>query len=209
MANKRKRRTPMKTFVEVGVGLFGTCRQLIDNGWRGIMVEPLKDVCDKIPKHPNLIIENLAISTQSGTDTLLRVENENYYLEPEIYLGMSGLKSGASPLFDSCYEGKLLEITVETITLEDLFSKHGITEIDFLKVDTEGMDIHILSDYSFNILPTMIKFEHVHGSGTHYDYSIVGIDQDALTEKFLKLLEKLRSLGYLVWQENEDVYCVR
>jgi FkbM family methyltransferase len=199
----------MKTFVEVGVGLFGTCNQLLRNGWRGFMVEPLKDVCEKIPSHPNLVIENLAISTHNGVDILLRVQNENVYSEPEIYLGMSGLKSGSSPLFDPCYKGKLTEIEVETITLENLFDKHKITEIDFLKIDTEGMDIHILSDYSFNVLPTMIKFEHVHGSGIHYDYSSVGIDQEADTKKYENLLQKLRSLGYLVWQENEDVYCVR
>lgn len=199
----------MKVFVEVGVGLFGTCYKLLDNGWKGIMVEPLKEVCDTITPHINLSVENVAISTKTGKDVLLRVQDENYYAEPEVYLGMSGLKSGSSPLFDSDYVGKLVEIEVETMTLDQLFQKHKLTEIDFLKIDTEGMDVHILSEYSFDILPTMIKFEHVHSSGIDYDYSVVGIDQDANTLKYNQLLKKIESLGYLVWQENQDVYCVR
>ena len=199
----------MKVFVEIGVGLFGTCQQLLDNGWRGIMVEPLKEVCDQIPPHPNLSVENVAISTSKGKEKLLRVTDKDIWVEPEVYLGMSGLAIGSSPLYDKDYVGMISEVEVETITLEDLISKYNLKEIDFLKVDTEGMDIHILDKYSFKVLPTMIKFEHVHGSGIAYDYSVVGIDQIGNTEKYQKLIERLKSLGYLVWQENEDVYCVR
>ena len=73
----------MKVFVEIGVGLFGTCHQLLENGWRGIMIEPLKEVCDKIVPHPNLSVENVAISTEQGTEILLRVKDENVFKESE------------------------------------------------------------------------------------------------------------------------------
>jgi FkbM family methyltransferase len=209
VANKRKRATPMKVFVEIGVGLFGTCQQLLDNGWRGIMVEPLKEVCDQIPQHPNLSVECVAISTKTGTETLLKVNDHTIYDEPDVYLGMSGLKIGFNPLYDKGYEGTLTEIEVPTMTIEDIIKKYNLKEINLLKVDTEGMDIEILYNYSFNILPTMIKFEHAHGSGEVYDYSWVGLNQKEIGEKFQKLLSKLESLGYIVWKEKEDVYCVR
>lgn len=199
----------MKVFVEIGVGLFGTCYQLLENGWRGIMIEPLKEVCDQIQDHPNLSVENVAISTKSGKDILLKVKDENLYDEPEVYLGMSGLKDGFNPLLEKGYVGYLDEIEVTTVTLEDIIEKYNLKEIDFLKVDTEGMDIEILYNYSFNILPTMIKFEHAHGSGEIYDYSYVGRDQVSTKKKFGELLSKLESMGYLVWKEKEDVYCVR
>lgn len=99
----------MKVFVEIGVGLYDTCHQLLENGWSGIMIEPLKEVCDKIVPHPNLSVENVAIS----------------------------------------------------------------------------------------------------GSGTIYDYSFVGLDQIGASQKYLDLIDRLNSLGYLVYQENEDVYCIR
>lgn len=199
----------MKVFVEIGVGLFGTCQQLLDNGWRGIMIEPLKEVCDQIPSHPNLSVENVAISTQSGKDILLKVKDENLYEEPEVYLGMSGLKNGFNPLLEKGYVGYLDEIEVTTATIDEIIEKYNLKEIDLLKVDTEGMDIEILYNYSFNLLPTMIKFEHAHGSGEIYDYSYVGRDQVTISKKFGELLNKLESLGYLVWKEKEDVYCVR
>jgi len=199
----------MKVFVEIGVGLFGTCHQLLENGWRGIMIEPLKEVCDKIVPHPNLSVENVAISTEKGTEILLRVNDENTFKEPSLVLGMSGLKKGFNPLLGKNYDGLVNEIEVETVTIQDIIEKYKLKEIDFLKVDTEGMDIEILLDYSFDILPTMIKFEHVHGSGTIYDYSFVGLDQIASTQKYLSLIDRLKSLGYLVYQENEDVYCIR
>lgn len=199
----------MKVFVEIGVGLFGTCYQLLENGWRGIMIEPLKEVCDQIQDHPNLSVENVAISTKSGKDILLKVKDENLYDEPEVYLGMSGLKDGFNPLLEKGYVGYLDEIEVTTVTLEDIIEKYNLKEIDLLKVDTEGMDIEILYNYSFNLLPTMIKFEHAHGSGEIYDYSYVGRDQVSTKKKFGELLSKLESMGYLVWKEKEDVYCVR
>jgi FkbM family methyltransferase len=199
----------MKVFVEIGVGLFGTCQQLLDNGWRGIMVEPLKEVCDQIPPHPNLSVENVAISTKTGTEILLKVKDHNIYSEPDVYLGMSGLKNGFNPLLDKGYEGNLEEIEVLTMTIEELIKKYNLKEIDLLKVDTEGMDIEILSNYSFEVLPMMIKFEHAHGSGEIYDYSWVGLNQTELTQKYQKLMGKLESLGYIIWKEKEDVYCVR
>lgn len=209
MADKGKRTTPMKVFVEIGVGLLNTCHQLLENGWRGIMIEPLKEVCDKIVPHPNLSVENVAISTEQGTEILLRVKDENIYKEPNLVLGMSGLKKGYNPLLGKMYDGFLNEIEVHTVTIQHIIEKYKLKEIDFLKVDTEGMDIEILTNYSFDILPTMIKFEHVHGSGTIYDYSFVGLDQIAASQKYLDLIDRLKSLGYLVYQENEDVYCIR
>lgn len=199
----------MKVFVEIGVGLFNTCHQLLENGWRGIMIEPLKEVCDKIVPHPNLSVENVAISTEQGTEILLRVKDENYYEESDLVLGMSGLKKGFNPLLSKMYDGLLNEIEVQTVTIQHIIEKYKLKKIDFLKVDTEGMDIEILTNYSFNILPMMIKFEHVHGSGTIYDYSFVGLDQIGASQKYLDLIDRLKSLGYLVYQENEDVYCIR
>lgn len=199
----------MKVFVEIGVGLSGTCHQLLENGWRGIMIEPLKEVCDKIVPHPNLSVENVAISTEQGTEILLRVKDENVFREPNLVLGMSGLKKGYNPLLGKMYDGFLNEIEVQTVTIQHIIEKYKLKEIHFLKVDTEGMDIEILTNYSFDILPTMIKFEHVHGSGTIYDYSFVGLDQIGASQKYLDLIDRLKSLGYLVYQENEDVYCIR
>ena len=40
----------MPFFIEVGACDFDTCEQLIENGWRGIVIEPVKYYFNKLPK---------------------------------------------------------------------------------------------------------------------------------------------------------------
>jgi len=40
------------------------------------------------------------------------------------------------------------------------------------------------------------------------DYSLVGLDQVGMTKKYHNLLERLKQMGYYVWIEQENVYCV-
>jgi hypothetical protein len=36
----------------------------------------------------------------------------------------------------------------------------------------------------------------------------VGLDQVGMTKKYHNLLERLKQMGYYVWIEQENVYCV-
>jgi hypothetical protein len=53
-------------------------------------------------------------------------------------------------------------IPVSKITFKDLIDKHQITNINFLKVDCEGMDYEIiLQSFDNNIIPDLILFEDI------------------------------------------------
>lgn len=199
----------MKTFIEIGIGKFNTLYNLIDNGWRGIMVEALPGILDLYEPKENLYFEELAIDTQEGEAKFMKVINPEYFTNPDEVLGMSGLVGTSNPLYSDGYQGFLEEFIVKTTTLDKLIEKYELEHIDLLKIDTEGHDLPILMSYSWKILPSIIKFEHCHYSGREYDYSRVGINQEKHTQEYENFISRLESMGYKVWEENQDVYCVR
>jgi FkbM family methyltransferase len=199
----------MKTFIEIGIGKFNTLYNLIDNGWKGIMVEALPGILDLYEPKENLYFEEVAIHTKVGESKFMKVKDPDWFENSDEVLGMSGLVGISNPLYSDGYIGLLEEITVKTITLDMLIDKYELESIDFLKIDTEGNDLPILMNYSWKILPSMIKFEHAHYSGREYNYSKIGIDQEKHNIEYEKFIERLQSMGYIVWEEKDDVYCVR
>lgn len=152
----------MKTFVEIGTCDFDTLRPLCDSGWRGVMVEPFKKFLDNIEEHENLTKVNKAVGLYNGTTTYKRVKDE--YIQEwkdKSYDGMGTITNITT--FDSTndYKNKLDIFNVDLVTFENLMSELDIIEIDYLKIDTEGMDFDILKSidytkYKINI----IKMEH-------------------------------------------------
>jgi len=199
----------MKFFIEIGVANFNTLFPLIQTGWKGIMVDPLENLMSEIPDHPNLIKEYFAVHTTTGIEDFIMVTNPEDYGESHVHVGMSGLKNSPNPLYHPYYNGKLSTIQVPTITLDDLIDKHDVKHINLLKIDTEGNDGEILLNYSFRILPDVIKFEHIHFSGIESNVDYVGMDQSYYTQSYYNLLRKLTNMGYVIWQEKDDVYCIR
>jgi FkbM family methyltransferase len=199
----------MKTFIEIGIGKFNTLHNLIDNGWKGIMVEALPGILDLYEPKENLYFEEIAIDTKEGESKFMKVSDPYYFENPDEVLGMSGLVGTSNPLYGDGYQGLLEEFVVKTTTLDKLIEKYELDRIDLLKIDTEGNDIPILMSYSWKILPEMIKFEHAHYSGREYDYSRLGIDQEKHNQEYEEFIQKLESMGYKVWEETDDVYCIR
>ena len=51
---------------------------------------------------------------------------------------------------------------LNTISLNDLFSKNNMKEIDYLSIDTEGTEFEILKSLNFEIYrPKVITIEHI------------------------------------------------
>lgn len=200
--------TKNKWFIEIGVGYENTLRPLIDIGWCGIMVEPQQKALDNIKSHKNLYKECLAIHTNDGVANFVGVDDIEAFTEPIDVVGMFGLEVAPTPIHGDSYNGHRIVTQVRTMRLDNLIKKYHLTEIDLLKIDIEGNDVPVLLDYSFVVKPKMIKFEHVHYSGKIYDASAAGFDQAEMTKNYNILLNKLRELGYIVWEEERDVYCV-
>ena len=158
----------MKTFVEIGTSSFNTLRHLCDKGWRGVMVEPIEVALNQIPDHENLIKVQGAIDKDFSIRTLTKLKDE-YWDDETIdkdYLGMASLHSEAV-LKDDFYKEMIEQVEVGCVTFEFLMDQLGITEIDYLKIDAEGLDYDILStiDFNkFNIKAIRAEHEHIESS---------------------------------------------
>jgi FkbM family methyltransferase len=114
-------------------------------GWRGINVEPQKNLYGLfVDRRKNDINLNIGISDR-GTKLVLRnfVNNQ----------GMSTM----TPQLKAKYKNKsgnntedFEDITIDVITLKDLFDKYKVKSIQFLKVDVEGHEYEVLKGNNWN-----------------------------------------------------------
>lgn len=188
----------LKVFLEIGTSDFDTNLEFVESGaWRGIMVEPslpfytnMKAKIDKSSYHYNVILENSAISDTNG------------FVDFAISKDIDGWQRGISTVISDSHEGTCLYnlgnnkevsydrvVKVPCITLDSLLEKYNIKYIDYLKVDTEGHELNIFKNYSWNIKPTFLKIEKKH------------INQEVLRSI-------LENNGYRVYFEEEDLYAI-
>lgn len=173
----------MKTFVEVGSCYFNTLNELSDSGWRGVILEPVKKYLDKLEQKPNVQYINAAIDVKSGTREM-RIASDELVLEDPDFAGMSSFINPNEVLSE--------RILVNTITFEKMISFTGITQIDYLKLDTEGYDGFLILNYPFHIIkPKFIQFESKHKN--------VGLNDDAV--------QRLKDMGYYCEVDYDNTYC--
>lgn len=187
----------MSFFVEVGACDFDTCEQLIHNGWKGIVIEPVKHYYDKLTKYPQIHYENIAISDQEGESEIHFINPEHIVHENQQWLkGISSLEGATGPL--SFEENQTLtnfqtslKQKVKTFTLNQICEKYDIHEIDFLKIDTEGHDLIVLQSIDLQkVHVKMIKIEHKH------------LNKD-------DIMDHLKQHNYLCYLEKDDIYAIK
>jgi FkbM family methyltransferase len=220
----------MKFFIEIGSNCFQTLLPLAKNGWYGIMVEPIKHYFNKIERHPNVIYENIAISPTPGTFEVKFWDPRA--LDQDSWMHGCGSIDPFLNVFHGNDKLKPLEVTqeVQGLTLNQLIDKHNIKQIDFLKIDTEGLDYYILKSYDWSIKPTFIRIEYSNNFAISYFRNIDGMsleeeiraknkylskfpitDRDMVaarqqgTKEMITLLE---SKGYMVYKEKNDLYAI-
>ena len=185
----------MPFFIEVGTCDFDTLDKLATNGWKGIMVEPITEYIDKLPKHDNIHYENIAISNVKGNVDVHYIDPDKIKHEKDEWMkGISSINGASGPLdFNKHIERfrNCKKVNVETLTLNELCEKYNVTEIDLLKIDTEGHDFIVLSTIDLDkINVKTIKIEHKH-----------------LNKQLI--IDHLKKHNYIVWVETDDIYAVR
>jgi FkbM family methyltransferase len=158
-------------YVDIGTCDFDTSADIAKPEDQILLVEPLQYYLNRIPDKPNQKKVNLAISSQPGSLLV--------YFVPEVtinILGLPGWVRGCNSLgtrhptvdavlYDMGLPLKLVNTTsVEVITFAQLCSRYDITEIDKLKIDTEGHEEFILPGVYDKVKSGMriqeIKFEN-------------------------------------------------
>lgn len=114
--------------------------------WSGILVEPVPEMLDAARSCRRCECLGVGVAAQTGEMEFLQIE--------EGYRQMSG--------FLATYDAALLEkvranprhkekvITVETRTLPDLLTEHGLREVDYLSLDVEGGELEIMRNFPFD-----------------------------------------------------------
>jgi FkbM family methyltransferase len=182
----------VKTFVEIGVSDFNTLEKLVDNGWEGYFVEPVKRYANKLRAKGYTNVSECAISSYNGDLKMYQSKEQT----DDDMLWINGISHAVDQKGT-----KLLElenntdyvediIIVPCYTLDEYFRVNNITKVDYLKLDVEGHETDIMQAYNWSVYPTFIKLEHFH------------IDD-------ILMRELLESKGYIVTVEERDMYAVR
>tara|TARA_R110000796_G_scaffold202696_2_gene318976 strand:- start:1713 stop:2261 length:549 start_codon:yes stop_codon:yes gene_type:complete len=181
----------MKTFLEIGSCDFDTLSYLSHYGWRGIILEPIPTYFNNLKFEENIHYINAAIYPTDGVTTMTCAEDDVVDRDHD-FAGMSSVYNNTNPLLTK-------KVEVKTICFETLFKVTNITEIDYLKIDTEGYDGEVLQMFPWDICkPKYIKFEsvHLHSQGP----------SPIFLEDTLKLV---RSHGYHIEMGATDTYAIK
>lgn len=144
----------MKYFIEIGSNNYDTLYNLCESGWTGIMVEPVKETFDLLPKHERLTILNLAIAESDGERDFFVVNSTTAW---------SSLLSEHHKRVDSNSQAEIVK--VQSITFDQLMERCKFPLVDFLKIDAEGYDATIIKTIDLNKYAIQrVQFEHRHMS---------------------------------------------
>lgn len=137
-------------------------------GWRGILIEPQPDVFERLVFNyaaymGQLAFENVAISSGDALTLYLPPVDLD---ETEKAVHARSVVS-ADPRVIGRQLGvsinRLRRIEVPSITLEALFYKHGVDDLDVLQIDAEGFDWAVLQTFDLRKLaPRVIQVETGH-----------------------------------------------
>ena len=121
-----------------------------NKGWTGILCEPSIQFREKIKQNrPNCIIEEQPVFSENMSEIK--------------FIDQKGGRSFIDYSFksDNILANDFKTMKLKTISLNNLFSKYSIKNVDYLSLDTEGSEYEILKSLDFKLYsPTVITVEH-------------------------------------------------
>jgi hypothetical protein len=135
-------------FIEIGTSNFDTLIQAADDFAVGISIEPIKYYLDSLPGRANVKKLNVAVSKTDCAGQL------DVYFVPESVIVANQLPAwlrGCNAVGEYHFQHTELGITdlvvkqsVPVVPIADIFNTNDVTELDYLKIDTEGSDCAIM-----------------------------------------------------------------
>ena len=152
-------------------------------GWTGLCVEPLPSAFAKLKASRKAICEHVCVADFEG---------EAEFTEADDPGRNEKMLSGLTANFDNYHLRFMQQLSVSRSTrtvrvtrLSKLLEKHGIFEIDYCSIDTEGAEIPILSDLDFD----------------RFRISVLTVEDNAHDERIPKLMA---AKGYDVFARLEQ-----
>jgi hypothetical protein len=135
-------------FIEIGTSNFDTLIQTADDNTVGLSIEPIKYYLNQLPNKSKVQKLNIAISRSDERGVL------DVYFVPELVIINNGLPDwlrGCNSVGQYHFQHTKLGIThlvvkqpVPVVPIRELFNDYDVTELDYLKIDTEGSDCSIM-----------------------------------------------------------------
>lgn len=155
-----------------------------------VLVEPIPYVLEELKAQyanvPNTFIEPIAIVASEETTLTLYYERNSINYEVCSFSKQHLLGHG-------CPEEKIDAIEVPAMTVNSLMDKYGLVELDYLYIDTEGLDVFIIASLDFK----KYKFKNIVFESAHTD----GVRTQG--NNYQETVDYLVSLGYDVKRINE------
>ena len=168
------------SFVQVGSNDAGYGDPLFDrvaahDGWRGLLVEPVPSVHERLRRRYGELpdaaarfrFEQAAVTTEDGTRTFHHVDPAAAD-DPDLDLPvwwdqLSGFDRGHIVRMLPQVEPYVRAQPLPCVSFASLCAKHGIEGFDLLHIDTEGHDWSILRQVDLaRHRPQVVVFEHKH-----------------------------------------------
>lgn len=143
-------------FIDIGCSYFDTSVDKYGLDVHGILVEPIEHYAELLPKSSTVFVEQSAIANHTGVaqfNACIDLNIKEYYTKERITREIHSHNEYS--MFKEWYEGgqssfidghniNAKKITVNTLTLRDLFNKYNVTSVDVITFDTEGYDLNLL-----------------------------------------------------------------
>ena len=154
-------------FVQIGANdgvqfdsLFFT---VTSGGWVGIVVEPLKDLFDRLAAnyqdYPSVTPVNVALHPTKNEEKIYRVGKDYLSNYPAWAAGIASMDK-FHLLRHNIKEEHINCETVHCKSLMSLLTEYKFLSADVLQIDTEGFDAEVIKMIDFSrFRPAMIKFE--------------------------------------------------
>jgi FkbM family methyltransferase len=114
-------------------------------GWKGICFEPMPHQFARLDECRTSLNINAAVFNKEGIENFTLVDYDGY---PDMLSGISSEISfrhmGNLISEGSRMKAPLRTIKVKTVILNDILEDQGISEIDFVSLDTEGAELSIV-----------------------------------------------------------------
>lgn len=149
-------------FVDVGANhpkIFSQTWHLEQKGWRGILIEPIPELCeDLIKNRPRSVIVQAACGAPEQRGQV------KFYVADGFT--RSTLEKNALSLNVSFTHTDLVDLK----TLDDILEEFNPPNIDFVSIDVEGLQLNVLRGFNLQkYRPTLLLVEdHLHNLKTHH-----------------------------------------
>jgi FkbM family methyltransferase len=143
-------------FVEMGAndGLNSNTHLLEQLGWSGLCIEAGSTNFGKLQRNRPVCTNVNAVVSEKEAEVIFRE------FPSGILYGHSGLKDSRSDVdwhsLISTHQASFIDHSVRTMTMQTIFIKYGVTDIDYFSLDVEGAEMLILRNYPFEMYPVRV-----------------------------------------------------